>query len=131
MYTISKRFNFEAAHCLPHLPPEHQCARLHGHSYRVEVTLASSTLDENSFVVDYGELRALREYIDGSLDHRNLNDVIGPYIGPTTAENIARYLYEWCARRWPETVSVSVSETQKTWATYCPGTLTVTEHDDD
>lgn len=131
MYTISKQFSFEAAHCLPHLPPDHPCKNLHGHSYRVEVTLAASTLNEHSFVVDYGELRALREYIDESLDHRNLNDVLGPYIGPTTAENIARHLYEWCVRRWPETVSVAVSETQKTWATYTPGTLTVTEGDDD
>ncbi len=34
---IFKSFTFEAAHRLPNLAPDHKCARLHGHSFRVEI----------------------------------------------------------------------------------------------
>ena len=34
---LFKKFRFEAAHRLPQVPPDHQCARLHGHSFTVEV----------------------------------------------------------------------------------------------
>jgi 6-pyruvoyltetrahydropterin/6-carboxytetrahydropterin synthase len=40
--------------------------------------------------------------------------------GPSTAENMARHFYDWCAERWPETCAVLVSETPKTWAEYRP-----------
>ncbi|HUM68046.1 MAG TPA: 6-carboxytetrahydropterin synthase, partial [Chloroflexota bacterium] len=39
MYTISKQFHFSASHQLNGLPLEHQCARLHGHNYEVELIL--------------------------------------------------------------------------------------------
>ena len=115
MYIISKRFDFSASHQLVTLPPEHQCARLHGHNYIVEVVLQSETLNQHSFVVDYGELSPLKTYIDTKLDHRHLNDV---FEFDTSAENIAKHLYEFCKTQWPETVAVRVSETPKTWATY-------------
>lgn len=120
MYQISKEFHFSAAHRLDGLPSDHQCARQHGHNYIVNVVLMSAVLDERGFVVDYGDLAPLKEYIDGTLDHRDLNDVLG---FQTTAENIARHLFEWCLERWPETSAVSVSETPKTWATYSPARL--------
>ncbi len=115
MYTIRKQFEFSASHQLSHLPSGHQCSRLHGHNYIVEVELQATELDNNGFVVDYGELKPFKEYIDSTLDHRHLNDVLGFH---TTAENIARHLYSWCLSRWPQTIAVSVSETPKTWARY-------------
>ena len=115
MYTIAKQFHFSAAHQLHGLTPGHPCARLHGHNYTVEVVLCSEKLDRHSFVVDYGELSALADYIDRELDHRNLNDALSV---PTTAENIARHLFYWCVKRWPQTVAVRVSETPKTYAEY-------------
>lgn len=106
-------FEFSASHQLYGLPPEHQCSRLHGHNFVVEVTLAADTLNDVGFVKDYGELRPLKDYLDATLDHRHLNDCV-PF--NTTAENFARYLYEWCeAQGWP-VVKVGWSETPKTWA---------------
>lgn len=115
MYTISKEFHFSASHQLDHLPEGHQCARLHGHNYKVELILQAKDLDQDDFVLDYGDLKPFKQLIDEKLDHRHLNDVI-PY--RTTAENIARWLYEWAKERWPQVVAVRVSETPKTWATY-------------
>ncbi len=63
-YTITKEFAFSASHQLEGLPPEHQCARLHGHNYKVVVVLESDNLNGVGFVRDYGELKQVKEYID-------------------------------------------------------------------
>ncbi|UWQ11836.1 6-carboxytetrahydropterin synthase QueD [Aliiroseovarius crassostreae] len=118
MYRISKEFHFSASHQLDHLPADHQCARLHGHNYIVVVELASAELNADGFVRDYHELGPLKCYIDDRFDHRHLNDVLD---GPSTAENMARHFFDWCKARWPETSSVKVSETPKTWAEFRPG----------
>jgi 6-pyruvoyltetrahydropterin/6-carboxytetrahydropterin synthase len=75
-YTIGKEFSFAASHHLDHLPPDHKCARLHGHTYTVQVLLASEELDQAGFVTDYANLGPLRRYLDAELDHRHLNDVL-------------------------------------------------------
>lgn len=123
MYTITKQFAFEAAHRLTGLPPEHPCSRLHGHSYRVELVLQSETLDYRGFVLDYRELDPFKQYVDTYLDHRDLNDwMVDHGNAPTTAENIARVLFDVAfgfGLGWP-LVAVRVSETAKTWAEYRP-----------
>lgn len=118
MYRIEKEFAFSAAHQLVGLRPDHPCSRLHGHNYRVVVVLESPTLDGHSFVVDYNDLAPLKRYIDDQLDHRHLNDALG---FQTTAESIARHLFDFCRALWPQTVEVRVSETPKTWASYREG----------
>ena len=115
MYRISKQFHFSAAHVLSQLPESHPCSRLHGHNYVVEVVLESAVLDHNSFVVDYNDLDPIKTFINEKLDHRNLNDVM-PLA--TTAENIARYLFEAFKPKFPQLTAVRVSETPKTWAEY-------------
>lgn len=118
MFRITKEFHFSASHQLKDLPDDHPCARLHGHNYIVVVELQSEELDRTGFVRDYRELSPLKDYIDGELDHRHLNDVLGD--DQVTAERLAKKLYTWCKARWPETAAVRVSETPKTWAEYRP-----------
>lgn len=92
---ITKRFSFEAAH---HLPGHRgQCARPHGHSYRLEVTLRGPIKDapgasDHGMVMDFGDLSKLvREVVLVRLDHHDLNQVTGVY---TTAENLAHWIWE-------------------------------------
>ncbi len=117
MFTITKRFEFEAAHRLTKVPEGHKCRRLHGHNYVVTVELQAADLDPSGFVVDFGDLSALREHLDNTYDHRYLNDVLEV---ETTAENLAWTLYAWCARKWPQTTAVRVEETRGTSAEYRP-----------
>ena len=117
MFTISKRFDFAASHVIEGLPADHPCSRLHGHNYVVEIVLASEELDEIGFVVDYTALSSFKAILDEELDHRHLNDVLPC---PTTAEHLARYLYERAKPMWEQVVAVRVSETPKTWAEYRP-----------
>lgn len=122
MFRIWKKFRFSAAHQLNGLPEGHQCSRLHGHNYTIEVELSSDKLDLYGFVVDFGDLAPVKEYIDSQWDHRFLNEV-PPFSesgANTTAENMARHLYQWCHERWPETTAVRVQETPTSWAEYRP-----------
>lgn len=124
VYRIGKRFNFEAAHWLSGLVEGHQCGRLHGHSYTVEVVLEATELSGPGFVVDFGELAPLKRHLDEHFDHRVLNEVGD---GEPTSENLAKALFEWCSAHipFPEgavIAAVRVSETATTWAEYRPGT---------
>jgi 6-pyruvoyltetrahydropterin/6-carboxytetrahydropterin synthase len=65
-YTIAKQFSFAASHHLDRLPPGHKCGRVHGHTYTVQVLLASEDLDEAGFVTDYADLDPLRHYWPGT-----------------------------------------------------------------
>ena len=115
MFTITKQFHFSASHQLTGLPADHQCARLHGHNYLVEVALRAEQLNEVGFVVDYGELTAFKMMLDERVDHRHLNDV---YLFNPTAENLAVEFYQNAKTHWQQVVAVRVSETAATWAEY-------------
>jgi 6-pyruvoyltetrahydropterin/6-carboxytetrahydropterin synthase len=120
MLTIAKEFHFSASHQLAHLPAEHQCARLHGHNYVIEIELSAGPeeLTPAGFVRDYGELDEFKKWIDAELDHRHLNEQI-PDLNPS-AENIAMWVYRQWSDRIAELTAVRVSETPKTWAEYRP-----------
>jgi len=116
--TISKEFAFSSSHQLDGLPEDHPCSRMHGHNYAVKLSL-SGELDATGFVMDYRALAPFKDYLDGDLDHRHLNDVLG---FQPTAENMASHLAHMAENLLPLPdsvghVAISVSETPKTWAT--------------
>jgi len=117
MYTITKEFSFCASHQLTQLPTNHPCRRAHGHNYIIVIELQSATLGEEGFVVDYRKLNLIKDFIDEHLDHRHLNDVMTE---PTTAENIAKYIFELFNKTYPQLSAVTVKETLKTAARYEP-----------
>jgi 6-pyruvoyltetrahydropterin/6-carboxytetrahydropterin synthase len=117
MYTISKQFSFSASHVLDLLGDDHPCARMHGHNYLITVHLKSETLDEYGFVKDYKSLHVVKRFIDATLDHRHLNDVMPQH---PTSENIARFLYDRFKADIPELYAVEVSETPHTSCLYEP-----------
>jgi 6-pyruvoyltetrahydropterin/6-carboxytetrahydropterin synthase len=125
-YTISKEFPFEASHHLNGLPDGHKCGRPHGHSYRVIVEITGD-VDEVGFVIDYGDLAPVKNWIDDHLDHHDLNEVgwFPPGFNPT-AEHLAYEIAVTIVQLVPSLEAlrdagrarwrVGVSETAKTWA---------------
>ena len=91
-YSIGKHFRFEAAHQLPSLGPAHKCARLHGHTYHVELLLTAGDLTGPGFVTDFGDLAPFGRFLEDNLDHRFLNEALPC---EPTSELLARYLAEW------------------------------------
>lgn len=125
-YTVSKQFEFSAAHSLPTLPIGHPCRRQHGHNYRVEVAVQASGLDDHGMVVDFGEIDVISDEVRRLFDHRDLNMAM---TGPTTAENVAAEIMgmaerhiEAIAELYPfliEVKYVQVWETPKAYAMVC------------
>lgn len=116
-WSISKMFTFEAAHQLKHLPANHPCSRVHGHSYVVIVKCADTQLASEGWLTDFKDLSAAVDPLIQSLDHQNLNDIL-PVV--TTAENLAKWIFWQLYKQLPNLISVSVKETKKTIATYQP-----------
>ena len=106
---ISKEFTFEAAHRLPNVPPGHKCARVHGHSYRVEITLRGPVHPTYGWVVDFSELTAAWQPFHAQLDHQLLNDV--PGLENPTSELLAAWLMERVKVPGTQVTKVRVAET--------------------
>ena len=82
---IFKVFHIEAAHHLSRVPDGHKCARLHGHSFRIEVGLAGDVGDNTGWVADFADIGAAFKPVFDRLDHRYLNEVEG--LENPTSEN--------------------------------------------
>jgi 6-pyruvoyltetrahydropterin/6-carboxytetrahydropterin synthase len=112
---IFREFRFEAAHRLPNVPPGHKCARLHGHSYRVEVHVTGQVSEDTGWVMDFQELKDAFAPVHDLLDHRYLNEV--PGLANPTSENLARWLWERLAGALP-LARIVVRETCTAGCTY-------------
>jgi 6-pyruvoyltetrahydropterin/6-carboxytetrahydropterin synthase len=88
---IRKHFRFEAAHALPFHAGK--CARMHGHSYRLEVAVSGPLQNDGAargMVIDFDEIkRVVRDEVVDLLDHQTLNDVVEN----PTAERIALWIW--------------------------------------
>ena len=90
---IFREFTFEAAHRLPNVPEGHKCARLHGHSYRVEVHVAGPVGRRDSgWVQDFGDLKVAFKPLEEQLDHHYLNEVAG--LENPTSEVLAKWIWD-------------------------------------
>jgi len=106
--TIHREFTFEAAHRLPRVPEKHKCARLHGHSFRVEVHVRGE-VGPDGWVRDFADLKAAFEPLHAQLDHRYLNEV--PGLENPTSELLARWIWERLRPALPDLARVVVRET--------------------
>ena len=122
MFEVSVQETFAAAHFLRGY--QGKCERLHGHNYRVEITLAGEKLDSIGMLFDFVVIkRELRKLLE-RVDHYNLND-IPPFDTElnTTAENLAFYFWTEMQKALGDSVNVShvrVWETDTAVATYRP-----------
>jgi 6-pyruvoyltetrahydropterin/6-carboxytetrahydropterin synthase len=76
--TIVRRYDFEAAHFLPHVPDGHKCKTMHGHSYVVEVHITGPVQEsgpETGMVVDFGVVDDTARRLFDTWDHRPLNEL--------------------------------------------------------
>ena len=109
-------FSFEAAHRLPKVPSSHKCYRMHGHSYRVQLTLEGPVDVESGFVIDFFDVEHVFAPLLAELDHHCLNEVEG--LSNPTAENIAIWIWTRVKPMLPQVAAVVVYETVNCWAEY-------------
>lgn len=91
-YTLKVITDFAAAHALRNYPGD--CARLHGHNWKVEVEVTATKLDDLGIGMDFKRIRQQAKAVCDRLDHQFLNE-LSPFteINPT-AENIAAHIYQ-------------------------------------
>ncbi len=106
---IYKEFHFEAAHRLPNVPEGHKCARLHGHSFHVRLTVTGDSPEPAGWVMDFAELKDSFKPFYELLDHHYLNDV--PGLENPTSENIARWIWKNLKPQVPLLSQVDIRET--------------------
>ena len=88
---IYREFGFEAAHRLPNVPEDHKCARLHGHSFRVRISVTGPVGEETGWVMDFAEVKTAWKPIELELDHHYLNAI--PGLENPTSEVLARWIW--------------------------------------
>ncbi|MGH9772745.1 MAG: 6-carboxytetrahydropterin synthase QueD [Candidatus Acidiferrales bacterium] len=122
MFEVSVEYSFSAGHALRHY--KGKCENIHGHNYKVRVTVEGEKLNRAGLLVDFSELKAnLRALID-RFDHQFLND-LKPFdeVNPS-AENLAQYISDGMGSRLQgpdmRLRSVTVWETDSSSATYRP-----------
>lgn len=113
---LMKEYRFEAAHRLPRVPQGHKCARVHGHSYKVEVFVAGPVDPSTGWLLDFGVIDARWAALHARLDHQYLNDI--PGLENSTCETLAIYFWRELAARVPGLAAVTVWETVDSKCTY-------------
>ena len=111
---IYKDITFEAAHMLPNVPEDHKCRRLHGHSFKVRITLDGPVDESIGWVEDFADIKNAFDPIYKELDHNYLNDIDG--LSNPTSENLARWIW---TRLKPQLNYLSSLEVKETCATGC------------
>ena len=113
---LRKTFQFEAAHKLPNVPAEHKCARLHGHSFRVEVVVAGECDPHFGWLMDYADISAAFKPLLDQLDHYYLNDI--PGLENATSENVAKWIWDQLKPSLPLLAAIEVAETCQSRCVY-------------
>jgi len=92
MYEVTIIKSFSSAHFLEQIGGK--CEELHGHNFKVEVTVFASALKESGLLIDFRIVKKWLGEILDQMDHQHLNEL--PFfsgINPA-AENIAKHIYE-------------------------------------
>ena len=91
MYEVTIETSFSAAHRLRRY--RGKCENLHGHNWKVAVSVVSDKLNKSGMVIDFQELKELTWSVLKKLDHQYLNDLLEFKKVNPTSENIAKFLY--------------------------------------
>jgi len=118
-YKVKVESYFSAAHRLRNY--HGKCESLHGHNWKVEISIVSDRLDKAGMVLDFKKIKAMLNGILDDLDHQELNKIPHFKKHNPTSELIAEYIFTNCSRKLKSPLvleSVSVWETPSSCATY-------------
>ncbi|MGH7022719.1 MAG: 6-pyruvoyl trahydropterin synthase family protein [Caulobacteraceae bacterium] len=107
IFEITKAATFDAAHSLPGGPDQKPYARLHGHSFRVEATLAGAAIPPVGWVADLADLDVALKAVAAELDHSLLNEHAG--LASPTLEALCLFFAGRLGPKFPALKRVVVS----------------------
>lgn len=116
MMLVFKEFSFDAAHYLPNLPEGHKCRGLHGHTYRLKVSVTGEIDVANGWVIDFADLKKAVLAIIDMVDHKLLNEIAG--LENPTCEIVAVWLWNKLKPVIPGLSSIELYETPTSGVVY-------------
>jgi 6-pyruvoyltetrahydropterin/6-carboxytetrahydropterin synthase len=109
-------FSIAAGRRLTGVPADHPCARVHGHTFLVRLTVSGPINAGTGFVVDFAEVQRAFAPVHDALDHRFLNDV--PGLSNPTSEHLAVWIWERVRDALPGLSAVEITETGSSGVVY-------------
>ena len=106
---LTKEFRFEAAHTLPSLPEGHKCRQMHGHSFKIEISIEGVVDETIGWVYDHKHISAAMAPLLEVLDHGYLNDIEG--LESPTIERMAGWFWKKLAPQLPGLAEIVIFET--------------------
>ena len=106
---LTKEFRFEAAHTLPSLPEDHKCRQMHGHSFKIDISVAGEVDEEIGWVYDHKRISDAMNPLLELLDHGYLNDI--PGLESPTIERMAGLFWKKLEPDLPGLCEIVIYET--------------------
>tara|TARA_B100000678_G_C18184231_1_gene492445 strand:- start:879 stop:1235 length:357 start_codon:yes stop_codon:yes gene_type:complete len=113
---VFKTFTIEAARSLPNLPDGHPCKNIHGHSFKITITVTGNVDNKTGFVMDFGDIDETFNPLLSKLDHSYLNDIEG--LENPSSENVCQWIWARLAPSLPGLSQIDIKETDSTGCIY-------------
>ena len=113
---LTKDFSFEAAQTLPMVAPDHKCGRMHGHSFRLEISVEGEVDPLTGWLYDHSRISRAMDPLLEKLDHSYLNDI--PGMENPTIENMCVWFWERLIPLLPGLAEIVIHETPTARCSY-------------
>jgi len=114
--TLTREFTFDAAQALHVFPKGHKCRNLHGHTFRLQVSVSGSVNAETGMLYDHARIAEATRPLVEQLDHAYLNEIEGLSI--PSLENIAVWFWKRLEAELPGLSEIVLYETPTSWCRY-------------
>ena len=113
---VYKTFAIESARSLPKLPDEHPCSKVHGHSFKITLTVEGEIDQTTGFVMDFSDIDSAFRPIYEIIDHAYLNDIKG--LEDPSSENLCRWIWKQLSPSLKGLKQIEIKETESTGCIY-------------
>jgi 6-pyruvoyltetrahydropterin/6-carboxytetrahydropterin synthase len=113
---VYKTFSIEAARSLPNLPEGHPCKNVHGHSFKITLTISGDVDSHTGFVMDFGDIDSAFKPIKDQIDHTHLNKVEG--LENPSSEHLCIWIWDQLKPSLPQLSKIEIKETDATGCIY-------------
>ena len=113
---LTKDYSFEAAQTLPNVPAGHKCRRMHGHSFKLEVSVEGEVDPVTGWLYDHAQISKAMNPLLELLDHSYLNEIVG--LENPTIENMCSWFWERLAPLLPGLAEIVIHETPTARCSY-------------
>lgn len=114
--TLTREFRFDAAQSLHVFPEGHKCRNIHGHTFRLLVSVTGEVNPDTGMFYDHAEIAKVVRPLVAKLDHRYLNEIEG--LECPTIENMCHWIWGKIQPDLPGLSEIVLYETPTTWCTY-------------